>query len=309
MMEKSYKYTIIIPHYNTPKLLERCLVSIPEDDDIQVIVADDNSPGSEKYIDEYPCLFRKNVEFIFSKEKQRGGGGMRNLALEKSSGDWLIFADSDDFFVDDFRDILDCYYNSTNDIVYFNIRSCREDSIGVEVPNNKEKLFTIYENTKDDRYFRYSHTQPWGKMIRLSLVRDNNICFEETIIANDFLFSVKAGYYAHKVEIVDRPLYWYVLMNKSTSNGISPLKERVRFREFIKVQKFLDSKNVKSEYNLISYLFEINFLSNPNKFYNDFHDLKDSEYPVAKVLWDSLLLKFKRQLHRKSPKHVERKFL
>jgi len=41
-----YNYSIIIPHYNIPELLMRCLKSIPKRDDIQVIVVDDGSPDS-----------------------------------------------------------------------------------------------------------------------------------------------------------------------------------------------------------------------------------------------------------------------
>ena len=41
------KYSIIIPHYNNPELLMRCLKSIPVSEDIQVIVVDDNSPNAD----------------------------------------------------------------------------------------------------------------------------------------------------------------------------------------------------------------------------------------------------------------------
>lgn len=37
------KYSVIIPHKNTPELLRRCLSSIPKRGDIQIIVIDDNS--------------------------------------------------------------------------------------------------------------------------------------------------------------------------------------------------------------------------------------------------------------------------
>ena len=36
-------YSIIIPHKNIPQLLKRCLDSIPQRDDVQIIVVDDNS--------------------------------------------------------------------------------------------------------------------------------------------------------------------------------------------------------------------------------------------------------------------------
>ena len=42
-MNKMYKYSFIIPHKNCPELLWRCIQSIPERADVQIIVVDDNS--------------------------------------------------------------------------------------------------------------------------------------------------------------------------------------------------------------------------------------------------------------------------
>ena len=43
-------FTFIIPHYNTPHLLLRCLNSIPSREDIQIIVIDDCSPDTPELI-------------------------------------------------------------------------------------------------------------------------------------------------------------------------------------------------------------------------------------------------------------------
>ena len=40
--------TVIIPHFSIPDLLARCLDSIPQRDDVQVIVVDDHSPDGER---------------------------------------------------------------------------------------------------------------------------------------------------------------------------------------------------------------------------------------------------------------------
>ena len=53
-------FCIIIPHYDIPVLLMRCLKSIPVTEDIQVIVVDDNSPA--------PLVFLGllNILYLFS---------------------------------------------------------------------------------------------------------------------------------------------------------------------------------------------------------------------------------------------------
>ena len=60
-------YSIIIPHQNMPALLQRCLDSVPERDDVQVIVVDDNSNPSVVDFGHFPGVDRKNVEVVFDK--------------------------------------------------------------------------------------------------------------------------------------------------------------------------------------------------------------------------------------------------
>ena len=83
-------------------MLLRCLGSIPIREDVQVIVADDNSDITEvddvnlfSLPEKYP-----HVEFIWGKNEngRKGAGYARNLGLEKAKGKWLVFADADDFF-------------------------------------------------------------------------------------------------------------------------------------------------------------------------------------------------------------------
>ena len=58
------QFTIIIPHKEIPDLLIRCLKSIPVSEDIQVIVVDDNSSDTDRYLERYPELSRPYLEFI-----------------------------------------------------------------------------------------------------------------------------------------------------------------------------------------------------------------------------------------------------
>lgn len=64
----SYHYSIIIPHKNTPRLLERCLYSIPTWDEIQIIIIDDNSNSESVDFSHFPGNGRKNTEVLFTKE-------------------------------------------------------------------------------------------------------------------------------------------------------------------------------------------------------------------------------------------------
>ena len=111
-------FSIIIPHYNIPNLLIRCLASIPIRDDTEVIIVDDNSSGSDCYQHHFQDLNRPDVKFIRTTDG-KGAGFVRNVGLTYATGKWVIFADADDFFVDDFNNILDSYKDSDKDVIYF----------------------------------------------------------------------------------------------------------------------------------------------------------------------------------------------
>ena len=59
-------YSIIIPHKNIPNLLQRCLDSIPNREDVQIIVVDDNSDPNIVDFDKFHGLIICNVEVFFT---------------------------------------------------------------------------------------------------------------------------------------------------------------------------------------------------------------------------------------------------
>ncbi len=98
-------------------MLQRCLDSIPERDDIQTIIVDDNSSPDIVDFDQFPGCHRKNTEVYLTKEG-RGAGYARNVGLKHAEGKWLIFSDADDFFADEFSSILDEMIEAEEDLFF-----------------------------------------------------------------------------------------------------------------------------------------------------------------------------------------------
>lgn len=90
--------SIIIPHHEIPDLRQRCLDSIPDVPEVQIIVVDDNNSPQKVDFIKFPGLERQHTQCIFAKD---GGdaGHARNVGLKHADGQWLVFADSDDFFL------------------------------------------------------------------------------------------------------------------------------------------------------------------------------------------------------------------
>ena len=101
-LKKSFKLSIIIPHYNTSDLLEKLLSTIPKDKNIEVIVIDDKS--QDKHIEDIEDLKteEKYIDFLFLKNQtlKKGAGTCRNIGLDHAQGEWVLFADADDYFAD-----------------------------------------------------------------------------------------------------------------------------------------------------------------------------------------------------------------
>lgn len=202
-------YSIIIPHYKVPKLLIRCLESIPQRDDVQVIVVDDNSPDADTYLERFPELNRPNLEFIRTTEG-KGAGYARNVGLKHAKGKWILFADADDFYCPGFLDILDEYRESDLEILYFNTLSVNSDTLlsGRNRAAIGQQIIGAYDGsgiTADNvRFFVFG---VWNKMFSLNFVRRYNLTFAELPKGNDQRFVLLASYFAKKWVIDKRALY------------------------------------------------------------------------------------------------------
>ena len=234
-------YSIIIPHYNIPDLLMRCLKSIPISENIQVIVVDDNSPEADTYLKRYSELSRPYLEFI--RTNKRGGAGYaRNVGMDYAKGKWLIFADADDFFVEDFPEILNEYAEENADLIFFNTKGLFSNDLNQISNRNKDLLFDEYERDGDINIFRYRYTEPWGKIYSTKLIQDNDVKFDEIMVAEDYMFSVETGVYSKRLIIVNRPLYVVTVREGSLSyRGLDNKQKLIdRFCVQARVQSFLE---------------------------------------------------------------------
>ena len=94
-------FSVIVPVYNVEKYLAKCLDSILAQtySDFEIIVVNDGSPdNSQQIIDEYAKNYPDKIKpFI----KANGGlSDARNFGVEKASGEYLLFVDSDDYIAE-----------------------------------------------------------------------------------------------------------------------------------------------------------------------------------------------------------------
>lgn len=102
---ETIKLSVIIPVYNTENYILRALESIPKRPDIEVILINDYSTDKSVEIIQKYIKDKENYILIDLKENV-GPGEARNKGIDKATGEYLFFLDSDDYFLEGINELL-----------------------------------------------------------------------------------------------------------------------------------------------------------------------------------------------------------
>lgn len=249
-------YTVIIPHKDIPDLLQRCLDSIPVRDDVEVIVVDDDSDPKKVDFEHFPGLERDNTRVIFSKDGG-GAGHARNVGLDHARGRWIVFADADDFFTEDFSDLLDDVADADEDIVFFDYLNVRSDDVTqLATERNRYKGFIsdYLEGDPSETNLRIFFFVPWCKLVKRELIERHRLRFDEVKWNNDMCFSVQAGCLAKTIAVRRITAYVVTLREGSLTYDLCATDEEleVRLTEGIKTEKWLKQQKINAGRSLTS---------------------------------------------------------
>lgn len=229
--------SIIVPVYKVEKYLKRCLDSILAQTykNIEIILIDDESPDNSGAIcDEY--ALKDNRIRVFHIENN-GVSSARNFGLKKANGEYIGFADSDDYIAPEMYEVLVNNLEENN----ADISICgfsQEDVNGKFYRYWKEDI-TINLSTDEqieclleNRYYRCSI---WDRIFKKEVL--NNVSFPKDIkIYEDMLFDYEAIKNSEKAVYTSTPYYYYC-ENDSNSAARSPFSDTKM--DIIKVCKII----------------------------------------------------------------------
>ena len=234
-MNNRFTYSIVIPHYNAPTLLARMLSSIPERDDIQIIVVDDGSTNDAK--EKISALVHKNLTIEYLPENH-GGGYARNVGFSEVEGKWFIGCDADDFFSEGAFDVLDKYKDEKLDYLCYCIKVVDEKTLERRKTVRSDisvRRFLESKTIQTLNLFKYRNYEPWNKMISVQFMKNNHIHWENCRINIDVMFSLQVGLYGNNFIAIPDELYNLVF----TENSITRKKKSIEreFNFYLQVQK------------------------------------------------------------------------
>lgn len=237
-MEKnstSVKVSIIVPVHNSEKYLKRCLDSIFNQSlrEIEVIaVNDESTDNSINILKEYKTIYKDKIIIIDLKER-RGPGGARNEGILASKGEYIGFVDSDDDISSDMYEVL-----------YSIAKKCDYDMVDCSFYSEyaNENMRTIGNNdlgnlTLDKKKNLILHAGfIWSKIIKKSIIIENNIRFRERSIYEDIDFIRVVILYLNNIAATEKVLYYYRNNKQSVTNSSSSI---IQINEKIEAMKSL----------------------------------------------------------------------
>lgn len=218
-------YSIIIPHYNIPNLLARALNSIPQREDVEVIVVDDCSDPDVVDFEHFPGLNRSNTICILQKQKGYAGVS-RNIAISKARGKWILCVDADDFLLPNAFDAIDKYRESEADVVVFKAESRMSDDLTkVALRNHAAQLCGFVddcvEGKMDVRTLLFSVWSPWCKLVKRELLLSHNIKFATTPCSEDVIWCAGVAAKEQKAEVSKDYIYCLTERDGSLTSNVN----------------------------------------------------------------------------------------
>ena len=265
--------SIIVPVYNAEKYIEKCIDSIIGQTykNIEIILIDDGSTDSSGIIcDKY---LKKDARIKVLHINNSGVSNARNIGLDKATGEWIVFVDSDDWIESNFCEKLyaGLISNPKVDIVcsgYKRIYSYTEEFINC---NNKNILYNANQYLLKLLNVQNGYGFCHMKMIRRDCIKDirfNN----KLVVAEDALFNMQILKNVNEVLQIGEGLYNYrfnenSLVRKYDKNYVTKYLNAMK-----ETYKYLKNEYPNNEYvmnnfyNYVSYhvlLIAVNYCFNP----------------------------------------------
>ena len=211
------RFSIIIPVYNVEMYISKCIESVKEQTltDFECLIIDDGT--KDKSIEKAIETIGNDERFKIYHKANGGLSDARNYGIDKATGEYLFFLDSDDYIG---NTLLEDTYNMAkkcdSDIVCFDMMYVYD--------NDEEKISSGADfeckSYKDDKSVIFINNSSNNKIYRRSFMSDKRFIkgmwYEDLAVIPVWLSK------ANNVSHVGKPLYYYLQREGSISHSADP---------------------------------------------------------------------------------------
>lgn len=201
--------SVIIPAYNVEKYLDKCMNSVLNQSftDFEVLLIDDGAKDSTVQLcDKYA---EKDTRVKTYHKKNGGLSDARNYGLERISGKYVTFIDSDDYIDDNYlKYMYDLILKENAQICMVQGQLLLENEEPHKFPINVEKCVSTEEAIRMMLLRKEATHTSWGKLYDVSLWE--NIRFPKGQNYEDYATTYHVFSKATRVVYSDAKLYYYI---------------------------------------------------------------------------------------------------
>lgn len=251
------EFSVIVPVYNVEKYLKKCLDSLVNQTfkSFEIVIVNDGSTdNSQSIIDKYK---EKYPNIIKSYQKTNGGlSDARNYGVEKSTGDFIIFVDSDDYINISLLEELDSIIksNKNTDVIGYSLAAVDENNniVGtIQKPEffNLSGESALIELINSKQYFEAACYYAYNR----NFWNNNNFKYTVGTYHEDFGLTPIILLKAKKVTCINFIGYYYYQspnsITRNTNLQIEKKKADDLLKHFDNINKQIKNIHINNETN------------------------------------------------------------
>lgn len=234
--------SVIIPAYNAAVFIESTINSVlcQTYENFEIIVVNDGSVDNT--LDIVTRIAEKDPRVKVFTQENGGVSAARNTALSKASGEYITCVDADDSLP---KNGIETLVGLMRDDVDFVVCSHNEIRFSSTPHIEKPCEFTKQEINDNFRDFDRSVWWPWGKLLRRSIIEENNLRYDINItFGEDHVFNLLyAKHMKGKAVISDKVAYNYHFIRGGLCSKYYPDMNRVQKIVFYKIADYFGGLN------------------------------------------------------------------
>lgn len=218
------KFSVIIPIFNVENTLKQCIDSIIKQTykEIEIILINDGSTdNSGKICDEYKMIDNR-IKVI---HKENGGlSDARNMGIKNSTGDYLVFVDSDDYInnINFIEEIYKILKNKEFDMIVYGYKKFWDNNNKIiekasfKKDINKSTIQSLIEQN-------YLKASACDKIVSKDFITQNEIYFPYGRYSEDIEWCAKIlkKIDFEKIDVYNKNVYMYRQRNTSISKNVT----------------------------------------------------------------------------------------
>ncbi len=259
---KSELISVIVPVYNVEKYLGKCVESLIHQTytNIEILLIDDGSTDSSGEMCEQYAKTDDRIK-VYHK-KNTGLGLSRNYGLDRITGEYVVFVDSDDYVSLDMIEVFWKEHLRTGcDTIIAGFQAVADDGGIIYQESYSSEVF-VDQSIRNQMLPRMIGSLPgkrdsifktvWAIMYSAEVIKKASLNFfsEREMQGEDIPFQLDYFQYSEKTSVISDMIYFYRYNPKSLSRKYKPNRFEESKKVYHYIEQFIRDSAMPKEANL-----------------------------------------------------------